>query len=126
MRLILEAPDRIRLEMAGDDFEIVSEGGDLSPYHLLGGSLASCTALVVQSWATGAGIDSNELMLSVTWLVAEDRPKRVTHMDMKLYWPGLPSARLAAAERAADLCPIHTTLKRSTDIAREIIPARPA
>ena len=124
MRLILETSDRIRLEMVGDDFEIVAEKADLSPYHLLAGSLASCTALVLMSWANGAGLDTRAMTLSVSWVVAEDRPKRVTHIDMKLYWPGLPAGRLAAAERAADLCPIHTTLKRATDIAREIIPAQ--
>lgn len=56
---------------------------------------------------------------------SEDRPKRVTHMDIKLYWPGLSSGRVAAAERAADLCPIHTTLKRATEISRQIIAAKP-
>lgn len=125
MRLILIAENRIHLEMAGDEFEIVSEEVALSPYHLLAGGLASCTALTVQSWATAAGIDMQGLMLSTAWTVASERPKRITRMDMELHWPGLPLHRVAAAERAADLCPIHETLKRATQITRRVVSGLP-
>jgi uncharacterized OsmC-like protein len=121
MKLILESEARIRLEMPGEDFEIVSEGASLSPYHLLAGSLASCTALTVASWAEGAAIETIPLTVSVSWEMAESQPKRVTHMDMELRWPGLPDGRVATAERVADLCPIHATLKRGTEISRRII-----
>ena len=121
MKLILERKTRIRLEMAGEDFEIVSEGASLSPYHLLAASLASCSALTVASWAEGAAIDTTPLTISVGWEMAESRPKRVTHMDMELRWPGLPEDRVATAERVADLCPVHATLKRGTEISRRII-----
>jgi uncharacterized OsmC-like protein len=123
MRVILESEDRIRFEMTGEAFEIVPEAASLSPFHLLAGSLASCTALTVQSWARGVGIDADRLVISLSWEVAENRPKRVTRMDMELRWPGLPEARVATAERAADLCPIHATLVRATEITRRIIPS---
>jgi putative redox protein len=121
MRLVLENENRIRLEMTGDAFEITSEGPAISPFHLLAGSLASCTALTVASWAQGLKISVEPLVISVSWELAEDRPKRVTTMDMELRWPGLPNERVATAERVADLCPIHTTLKRATDISRRIV-----
>jgi uncharacterized OsmC-like protein len=51
MRVVLEGEQRIRLEMAGEGFEIASEDVPISPYHLLGASLASCTGLMFVSWA---------------------------------------------------------------------------
>jgi uncharacterized OsmC-like protein len=123
MRIVLEGEDRIRLEMTGEGFEISSEGASISPYHLLAGSLASCTALTVESWAQGVGIEVRPLTVSVGWEMADDRPKRITHLDMELRWPGLPEERVKAAERAADLCPIHETLQRATEISRRVVPS---
>jgi uncharacterized OsmC-like protein len=120
MRLILEGEDRIRLEMAGEGLEILSEGVPLSPFHLLAASLASCTALTVSTWAEGAGIDAAPLALSVRWDIAGTRPKRVTRMAMELRWPGLPAARVATAERVAELCPIHATLQRAVELSHRI------
>jgi putative redox protein len=123
MRIIIVSDNRIRLERAGEGFEIASEGASISPYHLLAGSLASCTALMFDSWAEEGGIDLDPLTVSVSWDMAEDRPKRVARMDMELRWPGLPRESVATAERVADLCPIHATLKRGTEISRRILPS---
>jgi uncharacterized OsmC-like protein len=122
MRIILEAEDRIRLEMGGDGFEIASEGAAISPYHLMAGSLASCTALTVDSWAQGAGFDTNSLVISVAWEMVEERPKRISRLDMELHWPSLPADRVDIAERVADLCPIHATLVRAAEVSRRVIP----
>ena len=109
------------MEMTGDGFEITSEGAPISPYHLLAGSLASCTALTLQSWAEGAGIDMAPLTLHVAWENAEERPNRVSRIDVELRWPGLPRDRVATAERVADLCPIDATLKRAAEVSRRIV-----
>lgn len=122
MRMILEGEDRIRFEMAGDGFEMSSEGPAISPYHLMAGSLASCTALTVESWAQGAGIDTGTLVISVAWEMVEERPKRISRLDMELRWPALPSDRVETAERVADLCPIHATLLRAAEVSRRIVP----
>jgi uncharacterized OsmC-like protein len=122
MRLVLETENRIRLEMTEEAFEIASEGPAISPYHLLGGSLASCTALTVASWAQGVSINVEPLVISISWELAEARPKRVTRIEMEVRWPGLPHERIATVERVADLCPIHATLKRATDLSRRIVP----
>lgn len=123
MRLILEGENRIRLEGAGDGFEILSDGAPLSPFHLLAGSLASCTVLTVTPWADGAGIKTESLVVSVVWTVAEQRPRRVMRMEMELRWPGLPAERVATAERVAALCPIHATLRLGTEISRRVTPS---
>ncbi|MBA3584943.1 MAG: OsmC family protein, partial [Gemmatimonadetes bacterium] len=77
--------------------------------------------LTLQSWAEGAGIDMSPLTLHLERTNADERPKRIERIDMELRWPGLPAARIEAAERVADLCPIHATLKRGTEIARRVI-----
>ncbi len=121
MRLILEDETRIRLEMLGEDFEITSEGLSLSPYHLLGASLASCAALMVASWAESAAIPIEALTVVVSWQMTEDGPKRVAQLVMELRWPGLPSERQGAVNRLVDLCPIHATLERGVEISRRIV-----
>jgi putative redox protein len=121
VRLVLETETRARLEMSGDGFEIASEGAPISPYHLLAGSLASCTALTLQSWAEGAGIDMAPLTIHVAWENAEERPARIERVETELRWPGLPEERVATAERVADLCPIHATLERAAELSRRVV-----
>lgn len=120
MRIVVEQDTRLRLEMGEDGFEIVSEGGALSPYHLLAASLASCTALAVASWAEEAGIDTGPLVLAVSWELAPDRPKRVLRIEQTLRWPGLPASRLRTVERLAALCPIDATLRDGTRVERRV------
>lgn len=119
--LILEDEARIRLELVGEDFEIISEGGSLSPYHLLGASLASCTALMIASWAESATIPIEALTIVVSWQMTDDGPKRVAQLEMELRWPGLPPGRLGAVNRLVDLCPIHATLQQGAEISRRIV-----
>lgn len=123
MRMVLESENRIQFEMAGDGFDIASDGPAMSPYHLLAGSLASCTALTLASWAQHARISIDPLTITVGWEVSEGRPKQVARMNMELRWPGLAADRIATAERVADLCPIHATLKPGTRISRRIAPS---
>ena len=111
--------------MAGDGFEISSEGQPISPYHLLAGSLASCTVLTLQAWAETAGIDMAPLTLHLAWENTEERPKRIARIQMELRWPGLPEERVERAERVADLCPIHATLERAVEVARRIVALPP-
>jgi uncharacterized OsmC-like protein len=122
MRLILDGEASVRLEAGGTGFEIGSEGPSISPYHLLAGSLASCTMLTAGSWAEQAGIDASRLTIHVSWENAEERPARIARVEMELRWPGLPEERVRVAERAADLCPIHATLERAVEVARTVVP----
>ncbi len=78
MRMVLEDESRIRLEMAGEGFEITAEDISISPYHLLAGSLASCIALVMAPWAERSAIDMEPLTISIDWERAEDGDHRVS------------------------------------------------
>ncbi|WMT88309.1 OsmC family protein [Pelagibacterium sp. 26DY04] len=121
MRLILEDEARIRLELVGEDFEIISEGASLSPYHLLGASLASCTTLMIASWAENAAIPIEALTIVVSWQMTNDGLKRIAQLEIELRWPGLPLGRLGAVNRLVDLCPIHATLQQGAEISRRIV-----
>lgn len=61
MRLVLEDETRARLEVTGEGFEITSDGAPISPYHLLAGSLSTCTVLTLGSRAEGSGVDMTPL-----------------------------------------------------------------
>jgi uncharacterized OsmC-like protein len=120
MRLVLAGEDEVWLEPGGSGFEIVGDELPLSPFHLMAGSLASCTLLTVSSWAAQARLDSGGLRISVRWELTADTPKRVERIEMVLRWPGLPEARIGAAERAATACPIHATLSRAAQVLHRV------
>ncbi len=120
MRMILDGETRIRVEMAGDGFEIASEAVSLSPYHLLAGSLASCITLVIAPWAERSGIDLDPATISVSWEHASDH--RVENMLVELGWPTLPDSQTIIVERLANACPIHATLLAGTEISTRVRP----
>jgi uncharacterized OsmC-like protein len=125
VRLVLTGEDEVRLEPGGSGFEIADGELPLSPFHLMAGSLASCTLLTVSSWAAHAGLDPGGLTVTVRWDLAAEAPKRVEHIEMVLGWPGLPDARIGAAERAATACPIHATLSRAARVVHRVETTQP-
>ncbi len=120
MRMTLEGELRIRLEMAGEGFEITSEEVSISPYHLLAGSLASCIALLVVPWAQRSGVALEPATISISWEHAEDVDNRVKWMEVDVQWPGLPESRKVVVERLAEACPIHATLIAGTEISSHV------
>ena len=120
MRMILEGELRIRLEMAGEGFEIRSEDIAISPYHLLAGSLASCIVLLIEPWAERAGIDMALVIIAVSWKHVGAGDNRVKQMDVNLLWPGLPDSRKQVVQRLAEACPIHATLVSGTEITSSV------
>ncbi len=120
MRMILEGELKIRLEMAGDGFEIASEDIAISPYHLLAGSLASCIVLLIQPWADRVGIDTAPVIIAVSWEHVGAGDNQVKRLDVDLSWPGLPDSRNQVVQRLAEACPIHATLVSGTVITSSV------
>ncbi len=118
--MILESESGIRLEVAGDGFEITSEDVSISPYHLLAGSLASCIVLLIEPWAERSGLDPGPVTISVSWEHVGGGDNRVKHMDVDLRWPGLPDPRTKVVERLVAACPIHATLLQGTEISSRV------
>ena len=117
MKIILLSDDAIRLEPASGPLtiEALSAEQSYSPFHMLASALAICTFSVLHAWATHASLDSRDLALEVRWTFAE-QPHRVEAMHVSFDWPSLPAKRVAAAERVAEMCTIHTTLRHPPEI----------
>lgn len=112
VKLTLLAEDRVRYELTTGPLTVDAPSADtqFSPFHMLGGSLASCTFSVLASWAEHAKLDFADLAIEVSWTFAE-QPHRVGAMTIALRWPSLPANRREAARRAANLCTVHHTLQ---------------
>src|SRR6476620_9537235 len=112
MKITLLSGDAIRLDAVPGAMTIEAESADTqySPFHMLASALATCTFSVLQSWATHAKLSVDDLTLEVHWKFGDD-PHRVSDMGVIFTWPSLPTNRLAAAKRVAELCTIHATLK---------------
>ncbi|MBI4539409.1 MAG: OsmC family protein [Gemmatimonadetes bacterium] len=121
MRLVLESETRARLEMSGDGLEIASEGASISPYHLLAGSLSTCTALTLQRGRRASRSTWRPSRFTSRGSTRRSGPARIRRIEMELRCPGFPEERKATAERVADLCPIHATLTRAAEVSRRIV-----
>jgi uncharacterized OsmC-like protein len=119
-RLVVTGAQEVRIETGGSGLEIEARETDISPYHLLAGSLGICTVMTVAGWAGRAGIDSRSLSVLVRWALADERPARVESYQIEILWPDLAEERVQAANRAASACPIHATLARSVGIHRTV------
>lgn len=120
MKITLLSDDAIRLEPVPGALTIEASSADTSysPFHMLASSLASCTVSVLHSWATHAKLPIDDLALELRWRFADD-PHRVSDISVILNWPSLPSNRLAAAKRVAEMCTVHATLMHPPRIVIE-------
>jgi uncharacterized OsmC-like protein len=112
VKIILLSDSSIRLEPDPGPIviEAVEPEQQYSPFHMLAGSLASCTLSALYSWATHTEQSADDLALEVTWKFSGDEPKRVSELHVTYDWPSLPARKRDAAKRVAELCTIHATL----------------
>lgn len=110
MKITLEANERIAVSNAPGtlNIEAPSYERQYQPFDMLASALGVCTHAVLSSWAQHAKLDASALVIRVSWKV--DEQHRMSKAEVEIEWPGLPAARLKAAERAAALCSIHQTL----------------
>lgn len=98
------------------DLEI-QETGDahFGPLHMLAASLATCSLAVLWSWAHAAELDTEGLVVRLTWDYVED-PYRVGTYDLEIEWPTLPENRFERARRVVETCTVHHTLEHPPHI----------
>ena len=120
MKITLLADDAIRLEPVAGPMTIEASSAEMaySPFHMLASSLATCTFSVINSWATHAKIPVDDLLIDVRWKFG-DEPHRITDIAVTFDWPSLPSNRVAAARRVAELCTVHATLHHPPHVTIE-------
>lgn len=112
MKITLLSDETIRLEPSTGQLTIEAESADkeYSPYQMLASGLAVCTFGVLQSWGSNVGVNADDLVIDVSWKFA-DNPHRVSEMELSYDWPSLPEERRRIAQRVAELCPVHKTLR---------------
>ena len=111
MKLTLLSDESIRLEPVPGPMTIEAPTAEqsYSPFHMVAGGLAYCTFSVMYAWAQNAELNAEDLVIDVAWTFGGD-PYRVLSYDLQFTWPSLPSKRLAAAKRVAEMCTLHATL----------------
>ena len=89
------------------------EGGNdagPSPGELLGCSLGTCIAIMVQNYCDMKGYTDGQVDVSLTLELA-DEPKRIAGFIVDVELPGdVPENRMGAIRRIAEHCPVHATL----------------
>jgi len=117
VKITLLSDERIRLETTPGPLTIEAESATMqySPFHMVASGIATCVMSVLHSWASHADLDAEPLTVEVAWSFA-DQPHRVGRYEIQLRWPGLPAARLQAAQRAASLCAVHNTLSHPPEL----------
>ena len=127
MKISLISEDGIRLEpLPGPmTIEAATEDQVYSAFHMLGSGLAFCTYSVLASWASHAKLRSDDIVIEVQWTFVED-PHRIGKIDMKVDWPSLPPQRQAAAQRVADMCAVHASLKHPPELSTTVTTANAA
>ena len=127
MKISLISEEGIRLEpLPGPmTIEAATEDQVYSAFHMLGSGLAFCTYSVLASWASHAKLHSDDIVIEVQWAFVEDT-HRIGKIDMKIDWPSLPPQRQAAAQRVADMCAIHASLKHPPELSTTVTTANAA
>ena len=88
-------------------------GGDRgpTPTELFVAGLASCVAFYAGRYLRRHGVDVSGLGVESDFTMSEDRPSRVTSIEVRVRVPeGLSAARRAALERVVEHCTVHNSL----------------
>jgi uncharacterized OsmC-like protein len=117
VKITLMSEESIRVNGPGGPLTIEAQSADqaYSPFHMLASSLAVCTYSILVSWATNAGIATDDLSIDVSWAFAE-KPHRVGELHLTFEWPSLPAERTETAKRVASLCPVHAMLHHTPTV----------
>ncbi len=82
-----------------------------TPTELFVASLASCVAFYAGRYLTRHGISREGLGVTVDYRMANDRPARVTHIDLTVRVPdALPAQRRPGLQAVVEHCTVHNSL----------------
>ena len=124
----------IRVEHLGDHrFEVDVRGHTLvvdqpidhggrdagpTPTELFVAGLAACVAHYAHGYLARHGINPAGLAVDAEFAFADDRPARVSRIDVRVTPPAaLPEASRAAFLAVASLCTVHNTLELGPDVS---------
>jgi putative redox protein len=92
-----------------------------TPTELFVASLASCVAFYAGRYLTRHGHDRTGLTVSASYVLATDRPARVSAIRISVKVPtGLPSERWPALQAVVSRCTVHNTLHNPPQVDIEL------
>jgi uncharacterized OsmC-like protein len=95
------------------DQPVAAGGADaaMTPVELLIVSLGSCVAFYAGRYLQRHGLDRSGLQVTAEFIMASDRPARVSEVRMRISVPGgVPPEREKALLAVASHCTVHNTL----------------
>lgn len=108
--------------LADEPVEVGGGGTGPTPYELLAGALAACTAMTLKLYAERKGLTLPPFSVEAAHSVGPDRDLFTRRI--------VPEGPVTAEQEAklieiADKCPVHRTLVRGFEIATEVGPTTP-
>lgn len=126
------AGDHFAIDVRGHRIEVdqpVAAGGsDAAPTatELFVASLAGCAAFFVGRFLRRHGVDDREWSVRCGYHWSEDRPSRVTIVEVELLLPGGLSDEVRnGALRAADRCTVRDSVRSGLDVRTSVREAAP-
>lgn len=119
--------EKYRTRLISDTNEIVADepldlGGTdtgFSPYELLSGALASCTAITLRMYADRNAWDLREVKVVVDF--ERDKENNLTRIDRKITLEGdLDEKQRAKLLAIANACPTHRILTGKIEVGTEL------
>ena len=98
-------------------------GDDLgpTPTELFVASLAACVGTYAERFMRRHGIAAEGLAITCSFSMSEDRPARVTEIDVKLDLPeSFPIARRTALLHVVERCTVHNSIVYAPAIRIEV------
>jgi len=127
-----EGGDRFEVDVRGHRLVVdqpVGDGGDdagPTPTELFVVGLATCVGFYAERFLRRHGLPVDGLAVGCDFAMSEDRPARVTTIDLRLRLPaGFPQERRAALDRVVEHCTVHNTMRLGAE-ARIGLVATPA
>ncbi|MFF9981788.1 OsmC family protein [Streptomyces erythrochromogenes] len=94
-----------------------------TPTELFAASLATCVAFYAGRYLQRHNLPREGLGVSAEFVMATDRPARVTAVRLVIVPPPqLPEGRRAGLIAVASHCTVHNTLQQPPDVAIELAP----
>ncbi|HEY7668161.1 MAG TPA: OsmC family protein [Actinomycetota bacterium] len=96
-----------------------------TPTELFVASLASCAAFYAERFLVRHGVDPDGLGLSCSYRMAEDRPARVSSIDLSMTLPpGFPPELERRLRAVVERCTVHNSIVAPPTVALELAVSR--
>lgn len=121
-----EDGDRFAIAIRGHRFVVdqptTGDAGP-TPTELFVASLASCAAFYAERFLARHGIEPDGLSVTCAFEMAEDRPARVSAIDLKLALPpGFPAGLEPRLRAVVERCTVHNSIVAPPTVSLELAP----